>query len=85
MHLSAVVGKVVRCGGSTGCQTDGGCRKTMTKRHRRSHGGRDITPSTVSPLARHRGAATPPRAQFHVSEEENTNPVQQLEKLGGRE
>lgn len=85
MHLAAVVGKVVRCGGAIGCQTDGGSRKTMTKRHRRSHGGRDITPSTGSPMARHQGATTPPPAQFHVSEEENTNPVQRLEKLEGQE
>lgn len=61
VHLPAVVGKVVRCGRSTGCQTDGGCRKTMTKRHRRSHGGRDITPRTVGPIAARRRGATTPR------------------------
>lgn len=84
MRLAAVHGKVVRSGGgaaAAGCQTDGGCRKTMTKRHRRSHGGRDVPPSTVSPMARHRGAKTPPPPQFHVSEEEKkktTDPVQRF-------
>lgn len=81
MHLAAVVGKVVGCGGASGCQTDGGCWKTMTKRYRRSHGGRDIAPRTVTVRWR---ATTPSQAHFHVSEEENANVVQWLEKLGAK-
>lgn len=38
-----MTGRVAGSGGDTGCQTDGGLRKTMSKRYRRSQSGREIT------------------------------------------
>lgn len=66
------------CGGATGCQTDGGWGKTMSKRHRRSQSGREITQaqSNTTLTAPGNEEQRHHNLYLHILQEENTNAFQ---------